>query len=167
MKRFQMLMVACVVLLLFAFIFGTAATGQESEGEVEDSRDAPADATASGGAAPTVTAVPPTAPTSSSSTMPAAAAFGFIGVFFMMYFVIICFAMVFGLGNVAVKLLAIYDCARRDFDDPNTRALWCIVLALVGWIGALVYYIIIYRKNDPPLQMKQPAAAQPAVEGEA
>jgi hypothetical protein len=75
-----------------------------------------------------------------------------MSVFFAFYFVFILFAIAVGLGGLVLSCLAIYDCARRDFPDPNTRAMWCLLLALLRLIGAIIYYFVVYRKNDPPLQ---------------
>ena len=57
-----------------------------------------------------------------------------------------------GVGGLILSCLAIYDCARRDFPDPNTRAMWCLLIAILRLIGAIIYYFVVYRKNDPPIQ---------------
>lgn len=84
---------------------------------------------------------------------------GFFLVWFVFYFGFVMSIVVFGMAAMVAMLLAIYDCARRDFPDPNTRALWCIVIVLTRWIGALIYYLMVYRKGEPPLQ--QPRAIAP------
>ena len=92
------------------------------------------------------------APASSShSEQPPAFVFGFFGIFMVFYVAMILFFLAMWVASV----VAIYDCARRDFDDPATRALWCILLVLVHWIGAIIYYFVVYRKNDPPRQPRQ------------
>ena len=48
------------------------------------------------------------------------------------------------------------DAARREFDDPNTKVLWIILLILLQVVGAIVYYFVIKRKG--------PAVAKPAPE---
>ena len=99
----------------------------------------------------------PSQTTGSSSTSAAAPAlaFGMIG-FMMVYVAFIGFMCLFSVAAWVMSLLAIFDCARRDFDDPTTRAMWCLLMALAQWIGALVYYFVIYRKNEPRLQVKRP-----------
>ncbi len=77
---------------------------------------------------------------------------GLMGVWFILYFGFIFFMVMFSTAVMLASVLAIYDCARRDFPDPNTRALWCILIVLTRWIGALIYYIAVYRADDPPLQ---------------
>ena len=88
------------------------------------------------------------------------AMFGFIMLWFVLYFGFIMFIMVSSMAVLIATVLAIYDCARRDFPDPNTRALWCILIVLTRWMGALIYYITVYRNDDPPLA--QAVAGRPA-----
>ncbi len=76
-------------------------------------------------------------------------------VFFVFYFLFIGTMVLVSLGSWVVTILAVLDCARRDFPDPNTRALWCVVIVVTKWIGALVYYIVVYRTNDPPIQQSR------------
>ena len=72
--------------------------------------------------------------------------------FLAFYFLIIGTAMLCGIASWVVTILAVWDCARRDFPDPSTRALWCVLIVMTRWLGALIYYIVIYRTNDPPVQ---------------
>lgn len=84
----------------------------------------------------------------------AASALAMVGAFmvwFVFYFGFMAFIMAFSMAAMVAMVLAIYDCARRDFPDPNTRALWCILIVMTRWMGALIYYILVYRNNDPPL----------------
>ncbi|MBM3497977.1 MAG: PLDc_N domain-containing protein [Armatimonadetes bacterium] len=88
----------------------------------------------------------------SSSPMPTAAIAGMMSVFFVVYFIFIGLMVLIGVGGVVLSALAIYDCARRDFPDPSTRAMWCLLIALTRLLGAIIYYFVIYRKGDPPIQ---------------
>jgi len=72
--------------------------------------------------------------------------------FMALYMLFWGFMMLVITAGWVAQILAIYDCARRDFGDPSTRAMWCLLLVLAQWIGALVYYIVIYRKGEPPVQ---------------
>jgi hypothetical protein len=62
----------------------------------------------------------------------------------------------FGMVAWVLSVLALWDCARRDFADPNTRAGWSIAIMLGHWIGALIYYVVVYRNGDPPYQPRPP-----------
>ena len=87
-----------------------------------------------------------------ASNMEETTGVAFAFAFFAFYFLFIGTAMLFGLASWVVTILAVWDCARRDFPDPGTRALWCVLIVITRWLGALVYYIVVYRANDPPVQ---------------
>ncbi|MEA3402663.1 MAG: tetratricopeptide repeat protein [Armatimonadota bacterium] len=70
--------------------------------------------------------------------------------FWLLYMIFIFGVMALTWGGWVVAGLAIYDCAQRAFDGPRTRALWCVLLFIVHWIGAIIYYFAIYRPDDPP-----------------
>jgi hypothetical protein len=108
---------------------------------------------------PFAQAQPSTAPPSGMSSTststggaPPPAVGGMIAGFMVVYFIFWGVMMLLIMAGWVAQLLAIYDCARRDFPDPVTRAMWCLVLVLAQWIGALIYYIVIYRKGEPPIQ---------------
>lgn len=80
-----------------------------------------------------------------------------MGAIFGVVFVVLYFGFIMGMvaltwAGMLVTALAIWDCARRDFADPSSRALWCLLIFLTHWIGAVAYYIVIYRTDDPPVQ---------------
>ena len=81
--------------------------------------------------------------------------------FVAFYFLFIGTMVLVTLGSLVVTILAVWDCARRDFPDPNTRALWCVLIVMTKWLGALVYYIVVYRTNNPPLPAPATARAAP------
>ena len=92
------------------------------------------------------------------------------GAIFGIGFMIIYFGFMMGMvvlawAGMLVTGLAIWDCARRDFSDPSSRALWCLLIFLTRWIGALIYYIVIYRTDAPPVQGAPMLLPQPAAEG--
>ncbi len=55
---------------------------------------------------------------------------------------------------VAVILGAIFwvfmlvDAAKREFQDPNDKVVWVLVIALIGVIGAVIYYFAIKRGSN-------------------
>ena len=88
----------------------------------------------------------------------AAPGLAFMGVFFLFYFVLIGATMMMW----ALGVLCLWDCAKRDFPDPNTRAIWSVLLMLIHWVGVIAYYFVIYRHNDPPhLPRNGPPAGTP------
>ena len=111
---------------------------------------------------------PPNSPAVAGGAAAGAAIAGAMGIFFLVYMLFIMLIWVIAIGAWIVKVLAVYDCARRDFDDPGTRAIWCVLIVLTSWIGALIYYIMIYRAGTPGYQVRRPPAAAPVpAEGEA
>ena len=81
-----------------------------------------------------------------------AAAFAGVGIFMVLYFGFFAFMMLFAIGSIVAMVLAIWDCIRRDFPDANSQAAWCILIVLTRWLGALIYYLVVYRSNNPPLK---------------
>ena len=79
--------------------------------------------------------------------------------FMVFYFLFMGFMMIFMFASFTAAALGIYDCARRAFPDPNSRGLWCLLILLTHWIGALVYYLTVYRPGQPPYE--QPVWATP------
>lgn len=44
-------------------------------------------------------------------------------------------------------ILMIVDAAQRKFKNENDKIVWIIVVALLNWIGALIYYFVIKKPN--------------------
>jgi hypothetical protein len=70
--------------------------------------------------------------------------------FWFIYMLMIPLLMLLGVASWVLSALAIYDCVLRDFEDRSGQALWCVLIFLTRWIGALIYYFAIYRPNSPP-----------------
>jgi uncharacterized membrane protein YphA (DoxX/SURF4 family) len=43
-------------------------------------------------------------------------------------------------------IMMIVDCAKREFPDPNQKIIWIVVIALLQIIGAIAYWLSIYKK---------------------
>jgi hypothetical protein len=66
--------------------------------------------------------------------------------------------MIIVLTGVAFFLLscvALLDIARKDFGGIQFKALWAFVVALVPFIGVVVYFLFGFRRG------KRPAAESP------
>ncbi|MBI3034687.1 PLDc N-terminal domain-containing protein [Candidatus Woesearchaeota archaeon] len=46
------------------------------------------------------------------------------------------------------------DCAKRAFKNDNEKVVWIIVIALLGFIGAAVYYFAV-KINDGKINKKK------------
>ncbi len=67
--------------------------------------------------------------------------FAFVGVWMFMW----VFMMGFGLLAFAFWLYTLIDCVRRDFPNDTDKIIWVLVIALLNWIGSLVYYFVVMR----------------------
>ncbi len=60
-----------------------------------------------------------------------------------------CIFIVIGIVGFVLWIVMLIDILRRDesdFKDSNERLLWVLIILLGGWMGSLIYYIMIYRK---------------------
>ncbi len=71
---------------------------------------------------------------------------GAFGVLAVMWLVI---ALV-GLAGLVLWIWMIVDCATRQFPPhrENEKVIWILVVVLVGWLGALIYYFVVKRPAD-------------------
>ncbi|MFW6437577.1 MAG: PLDc N-terminal domain-containing protein [Armatimonadota bacterium] len=70
--------------------------------------------------------------------------------FWGIYMLMIPLIILLNLASWIVAGLAIYDCILRDFEQRSNQAVWCLLIFLTRWIGALIYYFVVYRPNTPP-----------------
>jgi len=60
---------------------------------------------------------------------------------------LIVFWLIFGLGGFALFLWALIDCIRRDFQNPNDKILWIVLILVIAWLGPILYLIIGRKKG--------------------
>jgi len=70
--------------------------------------------------------------------------------------------MLFVLAVIAIAILAfifwilmLIDCAKRNFKSDNEKVVWIIVIALLGAVGATIYYFAV-KVNDKKIGKKKP-----------
>lgn len=78
------------------------------------------------------------------------AAFGALAAFWALWLAWFMLIMAIALGSVLASVLAIWDCAHRDFPERNALGTWCVLILMTHWIGALIYYFVVYRPDTPP-----------------
>jgi H+/Cl- antiporter ClcA len=86
------------------------------------------------------------------SIFPAILPCGFMGLFGTIYLFVILFVTVVGFGVMGLWIWMLIDAARRDEKDfpddmSNPKPIWLLIILLGQWVGALIYYIVIYRKD--------------------
>mgnify|MGYP001587880715 CR=1 FL=1 len=62
--------------------------------------------------------------------------------------------MVVGILIFAFWIWMIVDIAKRSFKNSVEKILWIVVIVLGGWVGALVYLLIIRMNNPKGLSKK-------------
>lgn len=72
----------------------------------------------------------------------------------MIEFLFFPFLAAFYLGFIALIVLIfvfwvmmLVDCAKRKFKNDNDRVVWIVVVAILGVVGAIVYYFVVKRPN--------------------
>ena len=64
---------------------------------------------------------------------------GLIGgfIFFMLFIIVI------GILLFVFWIFMLIDCAKRNFKNDNEKVVWILVIALLGFIGAAIYYFVV------------------------
>lgn len=58
-------------------------------------------------------------------------------------FVIVwCFMFILSIAGFVFMIWALIDCVKNEPDEGNDKLIWILVILLLGWIGALVYYFV-------------------------
>lgn len=106
--------------------------------------------------------------TTSTTDTANAAAVGTAGAGFAVFFIIIWLIMLaVGIFLFVFWILMLIDVFKRtNWEQENDRVLWIILVIILGYLGAIIYYFVIKRKldskatvsNTPPTQT--PPAAQ-------
>ena len=78
----------------------------------------------------------------------AALAAGVMGIFGLLYLVMIAVAI----AGVVFWVFALVDCVQREFPGQNDKLMWILIVALLHWIGALVYWFVGRPKGWKPGQ---------------
>lgn len=68
--------------------------------------------------------------------------------FFSLYFLFIALIIGINVGGIIIWILMLIDCVKRDFPNKDDKMIWVLVIALTSWIGALIYYFVVKRKEE-------------------
>jgi hypothetical protein len=60
------------------------------------------------------------------------------------------FVVLTGLTFFLLTCVAILDIARKDFGSIQMKALWGFIVAMIPFIGVLIYFLIGFRKGKKP-----------------
>ncbi len=93
----------------------------------------------------------------SSSAGSGAAALGLFGAFWGALMLFYCLFFIVAAVFFVIWLWMLIDCLRRDnYDGPNDKLLWALVILFAGIIGAAIYYFVIKTKKDPQAKQGSP-----------
>lgn len=79
----------------------------------------------------------------------------FIGFWFMLIFAFIALGALF----TAFWIWMLIDAIQREYKNENDRILWIVVIALTGFIGAVIYYFVV-KKNKTEQGAKNPKSKE-------
>ena len=68
--------------------------------------------------------------------------------FFPGLFGFACFGIV-GLALMAFWIWMLIDCAKYEPSEGNDKVVWILIIVLLNWVGALIYYFV-RRPTRPP-----------------
>ena len=68
--------------------------------------------------------------------------------FFLVVFLIIAVFSLISIGGTILWIFMLIDCAKREFKNSNDKLLWILIIVLAGFIGAVVYYFAVKKKNS-------------------
>ena len=61
---------------------------------------------------------------------------------------IYCFLFLVAIGISVFWVMMLVDClTRKDYQNPDDKLLWAIVILLTHVLGAIIYYFMIKRKK--------------------
>lgn len=61
----------------------------------------------------------------------------------------ILFILTFGVGAFVLWIWTLLDCIKNEPSEGNDKVVWVVVIAVMNWIGALIY-LIVRRPQRPP-----------------
>ena len=70
---------------------------------------------------------------------------GLFSMFFSMIFMVVIIALMF--LPLIFWILMLVDCAKRKYKKENDKVMWILIVALLGVIGAAVYYFVVKRPD--------------------
>ncbi|PKM92346.1 MAG: hypothetical protein CVU81_00920 [Euryarchaeota archaeon HGW-Euryarchaeota-1] len=70
------------------------------------------------------------------------------GLLFAGFWIIWLVLMLLGILGFVLWIVMLIDCIKRDFPKENEKILWILIIALTSYIGAIIYYFLIYRKKS-------------------
>ncbi len=87
------------------------------------------------------------------------AALGIFGAFWGAIMLFYCVFFLVAIVFFVIWIWLLIDCLKREnYDSPNEKLLWALIIIFAGILGAAIYYFVVKVKKDPP----KPKAEKPA-----
>ena len=64
---------------------------------------------------------------------------------FLLFWLVMIVAFIF---LFVFWIYMLIDVAQRRFKHENDKIIWVIIVALLNWLGALIYYFVVKRKSN-------------------
>jgi uncharacterized BrkB/YihY/UPF0761 family membrane protein len=65
-----------------------------------------------------------------------------LGIFFLLLLVFALF-----IGMFALWIWMIVDCAQRKFKEDSEKVVWILIIVLLSYLGAIIYYFVVKRSG--------------------
>jgi len=73
------------------------------------------------------------------------------GIIYLLWFAFLIIMIIFSVASTIFWFLMLIDAIQReekDYPSSNDKVVWVLVIALVGFIGALTYYFIVKKNSN-------------------
>jgi TctA family transporter len=54
---------------------------------------------------------------------------------------------VVAIGGIILWIIMLIDAIKRVYPNPNEKIIWILVILFTGYIGAIIYYFVVKRKD--------------------
>lgn len=72
-----------------------------------------------------------------------------VPMFFVLFFLVLITLII---GGFAFWIWMLVDCVKRKFKNENDKILWVLLIVLLGWLGALVYFFVVRMPEKKKLK---------------
>lgn len=70
------------------------------------------------------------------------------GSFWFIWFLFVISMMGLNIAGIIFWIFMLVDVAKRKFKKEDEKLVWILIVVLTSWIGALVYYFVVKKKED-------------------
>ncbi|MBC2605820.1 PLD nuclease N-terminal domain-containing protein [Pelagicoccus albus] len=86
-------------------------------------------------------------------------------IFLILYFAFLAFSIFAAFALFGLWIWMLIDCLKNEPDNGNEKVIWILVLILLQWIGALLYYFIRRRERLKKQHLDSAKPSTPQTDG--